>query len=244
MKSNILRIYKDKRSMVIFWLIIIIPCIDLIALKLQWETNFNPLIAFFLVGSSEGHITQILLFWFLPIYLLILCSENYIQDVKMGYQKILISAIGKRKYFWGKIKVSFLVPFFLMLISLLINLFLSYLVYAGGTESSGIFENFSYQHPLMIDIIFLLCVSFITGLAGVLGSSVSFIFPDRKYAYSLTFFIWFILIALPNDSITILMQPFTEFGFDYFIRAFLVNVLILISIPIFAYIYKVKTDEL
>jgi len=46
-KSHLLRIFKDKKSMAVVWLIILMPCIDVIALKLQWRAKFHPAIAFF-----------------------------------------------------------------------------------------------------------------------------------------------------------------------------------------------------
>jgi hypothetical protein len=252
-KSHLLRIFKDKKSMAVVWLIILMPCIDVIALKLQWRAKFHPAIAFFLAGTSEGHMMQILLYWFLPIHLLILCAESYIQDVKSGSHTIWISSMGKRAYFGNKLAVSFLVPFAVMLFALLLNLLLVSIVYAGGTESNGLFDMdgnhdplflFSQAHPILVDILFMLNVCLFTGLVGMFAMSISFVFPDRKYAYPLAFFIWFILLALPTRSVIKLMQPFTEYGIDFMIPAFLTNFTILTIIPIALYIYKVKTDEL
>lgn len=256
MRSQLLRIYKDKKSITIFFLIMLMPCIDLMLVKLQWHTDLNPLIAFFLAGESEGHIMQILLFWFLPIYLLILCAESYIQDMKSGYNNILISIMGKYKYFRDKIIISFIVPFVVMGISLSFNLFLASIIYAGGTygtergglldigNSTGVLSMFSVSHPFLIDILFLLNVSLFAGLAGIFSLGITIILPNRKYAYPLAYFIWFILVSLPGHSVTLLMQPFAEFDFDVMIPTFIIHFLILVIIPIGAYFYKVKTDEL
>ncbi|WKB37050.1 DUF2705 family protein [Terrilactibacillus sp. S3-3] len=170
---------------------------------MQWNTHFDPYIAFLLAGESEGHITQILLFWFLPIYLLILCSDDYIQDVKTGYNNILIVKIGKADYIRDKFITSFLFPCLTMLFSLAINLVLSVIIFAGGTESSmmkihdpaNILFNFSQVHPLLIDIIFSLNVSLFAGLAGMLGASASFIFPDRNICLSAFFFFYLVHIG-------------------------------------------------
>ncbi|QTL52612.1 DUF2705 family protein [Priestia aryabhattai] len=253
MKSNILRAYKDKKSMSIFWLIILMPCIDLILVKTQWSPDLNPNLSFVLVGMSEGHIPQILLFWFLPIYTLVLCTDSYIQDVKTGMNNLIISRKGKRAYFLNKLYSSFLIPFVVMFVALLINLILAFIINAGETGSSGLLEmnnsenklfTFSQHYPLLINIIFLINVSFFTGLAGLLGLSISIMFPDRKYTYPLSFFIWFILVALPNHTVTMVMQPFTEYDYDYIGSSWVVNFLILFIITIVAYFYKEKTDEL
>ncbi|MGG0430395.1 DUF2705 family protein [Priestia megaterium] len=253
MKSNILRFCKDKKSISIFWFIILLPCLDLILVKAQWKLGLNPNLSFVLAGMSAGHIPQILLFWFLPIYTLILCSDSYIQDVKTGVNNLIISRKGKRAYLLNNFYSSFLIPFLVMFIALLINLILAWIVNSNGHESSGLLEmnnpknelfSFSQQHPLLINVIFLINVSFFTGLAGLLGLSISMIFPDRKYTYPLAFFIWFILVALPNHTITMVMQPFTEYDYNYVISSWLFNFIILFIITIVAYIYKEKTDEL
>jgi Protein of unknown function (DUF2705) len=135
-ESHLLRIYKNKKSMVVFWIIILFPFIDLLQLylvKLKWGTDYHPAIAFFLAGSSEGHIGQILLLWFLPIYFLVICTDDYIQDVQCGYNTIVISKFGKRSYIRNKLIISFIVPFITMFIALTLNLVFSYILFTDGT---------------------------------------------------------------------------------------------------------------
>ncbi|MGP7817837.1 DUF2705 family protein [Niallia sp. 01092] len=254
MKSSFLRIYKNRKSMIFFWIIIFVPLIEVCFLyinKIKWGTDYHPAIAFFLSGSG-GHITQILLFWFLPIYFLIICSDDYIQDVKYGYNAIIISKVGKKIYIRNKFIMSFLVPFITMLTALVLNLILSYILFAGGTFSFGLFEmsfgddllhEFSLNNPFLTALSFLLNVSIFSGLAGALGASVSMIFKNSKYSYPAAFFIWFTLIIL-NNSLMNLFQPFTEYGFDDIIPAEIQYLLLLVLLPIFTFLYRVKTDEI
>ncbi|MGE1164473.1 hypothetical protein ACQJ0Y_14490 [Peribacillus simplex] len=256
MSSNIFRIYKNKRSMIVFWLIVILPLIDQIQLfinKLKWDTNYNPYIASFLTGVSEGHIGQILLFWFLPIYLLILCSDDYIQDVQNGYNSIIISKLGKKEYIKTKLLTSFLFPASNMFIALMLNLMLSIILFWKGTYSLDYFETdwtgnalalFSQAYPSVTYILFLLNVCLITGLAGTIGMSISFIYPKRSIVYPLTFFIWFIQIVFHGSSLISIFQPFTEYGFPYVLPILIRTIIVFTLIPIFIYFFKVKKDEL
>ncbi|MFZ7825811.1 hypothetical protein [Priestia sp. J2] len=254
MKSSLLRIYKSRKSMIFFWIIILLPLIELSSFyitKIKWGTDYHPAISFFLSGSG-GHIPQILLFWFLPIYFLIIYSDSYTQDVKYGYNCIEISKVGKKNYIRTKFLVSFFAPFIIMTLALGINLVLSYILFAGGTYSLGLFEmhfandllhNFSLNNPFLTCLIFLLNVSIFSGLAGTLGLSASLIFKEPKYTYPAAFFTWFVLIIL-NNSMMNVFQPFTEYGFHHVVSAEIRYLIILILIPFFSYFYWIKKDEL
>ncbi|PAF36238.1 hypothetical protein CHH58_13385 [Terribacillus saccharophilus] len=255
MLSDFFRIINNKKSMILIWVIILVPLVDLsqlLLVKLNLGEDYHPAFAFFLAGSSQGHISQILLLWFLPVYFLIICTDNYIEDLKYGYNHILISKMGKNKYIRNKLVFSFITPFITMFLALLINLLFSYILFWGGTSSLGIFEmdiegntlwELSVQFPLLTNLSYLLLACFLTGLSGLLGASASLIFPDRRYAYPITFFIWFSLV-LWEDSIMNLFQPFTEFDFDYLLPTLIRDLVILLIIPLIVYLYKVKTDEI
>jgi hypothetical protein len=254
MVSNFYRIFKNKKSMFIIWFIILIPFIDLIQLLISQKTfgvNYHPAFSFFLAGSTQGHIGQIVLLWFLPIYFLILCSDEYIQEVKNGYNRIIISKLGQNVYFRTKLFISFIVPCITMFISLTINLIFSYIIFKGGAFSKGFFErdtssnlltDFSQQHPFITAFTFLLIVCFFSGLVGVLGASACLVFPDRRYAYPIAYFIWFILIFV-KGSVMNIFQPFTEYDIDDLLPILIIDILLLLVIPLLTYIYKIKRDE-
>lgn len=95
MESHIYRIIKNKLTIIIFTIIILIPCVD-ISLLLMTNTEYHPAYAFFLSGTSVGHASQMILLWFLPLYFLLLCADDSIQDYKTGYHYILISKVGRK----------------------------------------------------------------------------------------------------------------------------------------------------
>nr|AAA22587.1 type-II membrane binding region [Bacillus subtilis] len=43
-----------------------------------------------------------ILLWFLPLYFLLLCADDSIQDYKTGYHYILISKVGTKNIVWKK----------------------------------------------------------------------------------------------------------------------------------------------
>ncbi|WP_047980203.1 DUF2705 family protein [Ornithinibacillus contaminans] len=250
-KSQFFRLYKNKLSRIIFFIILLIPCIEIVQLllmKFTQGTEFNPAFAFYLAGSSRGHVAQILLLWFLPLFLLLLCSDDAIQDYKTGYKNILISKTGRKKYYLTKLLSSFLVSFFTMLITLSINFILVNLLFWNGTYTKGLTEivlannllfNLSIEHPYLTDLFFTLLVCTLAGFAGVVGSSFSQFFNDKKYTYTATFFVWFLLV-LKEKSLMFLFQPFAEYGFEVLMPILFLTLSVFIIIPLGVYIYEVK----
>jgi len=253
--SHFLRIFKNKKSIIMFFVVVLIPFIDILPLymeKLKWGTDYHPMIAAYLSGSSEGHIPQIYLLWYLPLYFLILCSDDYIQDVQSGYDKIVISKMGKKSYIRGKLLTSFIVSGGTMFMALLLNMLIVSLLFFGGGYSAGVFETawpentlltFSQGHPYFAYLAFLINTSLFAGLAGCLGASSSLLFPSRKFAYPIAFFIWYIQVTIQGGSIIDITQPFTEYDFNHILPIWIRSFIILISIPIIVYLYKVRSDE-
>lgn len=69
MKNQFTYLINNKTTQGMFILILLIPCIEIVQLYIMLKpdaVNIHPAFAFFLAGSSRGHITQILLLWFLP----------------------------------------------------------------------------------------------------------------------------------------------------------------------------------
>lgn len=68
---------------------------------IQGNYAYAPDCAFFLCGNSVGigHIFQGLYLWLLPLYCLVISSNDCLMDQERGYDNILISRIGKRKCF-------------------------------------------------------------------------------------------------------------------------------------------------
>jgi hypothetical protein len=230
------------------------PIIDLILLNNQWRGKFVPSQSLFLVGNSEGHMMQILFLWFLPIYLLIMVCENYIQDVETGENKILILKLGKKKYFGSNLFISFISSFAVFFLSLLLNFIISFIINKDGTHNPSAYISqqllevrpmLAYQlsHPVITNLVFILISSLLVGILALTITSICFIFPSRKYAYFLSFILWFLLI-MGSSSILLIFQPFTEYPFKHLLKIILQTIILFSIIICSSYFYKVKTDEI
>lgn len=178
-------------------MIILIPCVEviqLLLLKFQSGYELYPPFSFFLSGASRGHMTQSLLLWFLPLFLMLLGSDTIIQDVQTGTHTIFISKLGKKKYYFQKLAVSFVISFTAMFLSLLLNFILVSLFFMNGkdTKDFTLQDNqlfrLSIEHPYLAVLFFSLLACLLAGFAGLLGSALSLFFQDRKYSYSAAFF--------------------------------------------------------
>lgn len=268
LSSELRRIFANRKSKLFIFVIFIIPFIDLLGNcytyfydflmhpeayggSINRETLLHPSKASFLSGSSQGHVSQMMLIWVLPVYLLIMYSDFYVQEKKLGYSNIVLSKISRNKFLSIRFFVSFLFPFSILFISLIINFILSIIIFNGGQSFQGM-ESFSNSHSLLgfslnnsylVYIGYILIFSLIAGCCGVICTSLSFLFTKYKYVYSIAFFVWIIQIILPN-SLTYLMQPFIEYGFDRILPAGILFSVIVIIFFLSAWFYKVKFDEL
>ncbi|MFB1050001.1 DUF2705 family protein [Paraliobacillus sp. JSM ZJ581] len=245
---------RNKINITSFVVLLIIPMFEIVQLLIYQSNSeevFHPAFAFFLSSSSIGHAPQILLMWFLPIYLLLMGADDAIQDYKTGYRNILISKVGRKTYFKEKILTSFIISSLTMFISLFVNFVLVSIIFANGTFSKSLMEmessgnhlfSFSIAHPYIAIFLFTIISSFLAGLAGTLGASTSLFFLDMKYAYAAAFFIWFLLV-LNKQSLVYLFQPFTEYGFDVLLPIFILVTSVVITITIAVFVYEVKYNE-
>lgn len=270
-KSELYRILKSKRSVFFIVLMMLIPILDVI---INYYNTFNeyfthsefypngfpnrfilnPSFASFLSGSSRGHIAQMLLVWILPLYLLIIYCDSYIQDKHVGYNNIVFVKSSRKKIIHSKFIVSFLVPFAVSFISLAINFILANILFYGGTDFYslqnlvgrgvfGAFFSFSITHPQLVYCIYILAYSIIAGGCGVFCTGLSFFVPYYKLVYPLAFIIWAVQIVSPF-SITFAMQPFIEYGLDYIIPAIIIFFTSVIIIMLLSIKQKVGFDEL
>lgn len=177
-------------------------------------------------------------------------NRDTVQDYKTGYNNILISKVGKHKYFREKIYVSFWVPFLIMFFSLIINLILCYVLFNGGTYSpsqglempENILFTASIKHPLLTNLVFLLVTSLFSGFSGIVGVSFSFLFKKNEYVYPSVFMLWF-LLASRDDSLLFLLQPFAEYDYDVLIPIFLLCIALFVLLWVISYIVEVRYRE-
>ncbi len=203
---------------------------------------------------------QILFLWFLPIYLLIMVSEYYIQDVASGSNTVQIVKVGKKKYFTNQLLFSFLVAFTVMLLALLVNLALAFILNHNSvqdptTSSLGLYRKYIPQHPelaygyfmlthqALANLISILLASFLSGIAAVGLTALCFLFPKRVYAYFLSFALWILLIT-GKHSLLKAIQPFNEYPWTQLLTNVLLFLILVALLTLSSLIYKVKSDEL
>lgn len=265
MRSEIFKVIKSKKSLAFIIIMFIIPFIDLIWNMLTVYNDYwmnkeayggvlpssrvlHPVMGSFLTGGSQGHIAQMLLIWVLPIYLMIIYSDLYIREVQYGYNNIVFCKSDRRMIIKRKIKLSFYIPFFISLISLIINFVLAQIIFWGGEDFKGMiiepgFEGVCLSYPNITYLLYIIVYSMISGGCGMICSGISYVIPNVKIAYPLAFFIWIVQIISPY-SLTYAMQPFIEYGPEYFLPALAIFVIVVIGIVVVSYRYKVKYDEI
>ena len=267
-KSELIKILRSKRAKLFLSLIFLMPLADLainifniygdyLLHKEAYVTGFakstilHPAYASYLSGSSIGHIPQMLLIWVLPIYLMIIYSDSYIREVREGYAPTVFSRMDRKRIIKDRFKLSFILPFVASFLSLLVNFLLSHIAFWGGSSMNGLemyietqdFFAWSIQNANIAYIGYVVVYSLIAGGCGVICTGISFLFPNNKIAYALVFFLWIVQIISPY-SLTYAMQPFIEYGPEYFIPALLIFVGMVVGVYSIAYIYKVKFDEI
>lgn len=267
-KGELIKLVKAKKSMLFFIVMFLIPFIDLLMNVLRVYSDYwfhpeayfgglpksmilHPAMGSFLAGSSEGHIPQMLLIWMLPIYIMNIYSDIYIKESQEGYHVAVLSRMDKREFLRKRFSVSFWIPFIISMVSLSVNFLLAQIVFYKGTDMMGMdfyiekqdFFAWSVTNPDIAYMGYILVYSLIAGIYGIVCTGVSFLFPNNKIAYAIVFFVWIAQIISPY-SLTYAMQPFIEYGPEYFIPALLIFVAIAIGIYVVSYRYKVKSDEI
>ncbi len=245
------RLFNDPLKVSVLLFIMLLPFFETIwyiAELIKYNTVTNPSYSAFLCAGSVGigHIFQGILLWFAPLYFLILCSEDCIQDIETGNINSLISKWGVKKYIKTNLLKSFLFSFSIIQISLIVNLLVTYSFFWGGTESRIItsineidFYSFSVANPLLMNIIYILLTSVIIGIISVSGTALAIALRKRKFVYPICLFMWYLSCTIP-DSLLYATQPFTEYGLDKTYKIIIIFILINIIITMAIYIKETK----
>ena len=217
----------------------------------SWITH--PAYASFLSRSTHGHSTQIMLLCLLPFMVLNLISDKYIWEAKRGYNNIMLSRGAKKKYILSKYTASFLIPFVVFALSLLLNFIFAQVIFRTGNNFMGIevLFNIKYgkwfylegKYPNLIYLLYIFVTSCLAGMCGLITQSLAFISKRYTITYILGFFIWMWLQTTPYN-LTYATQPFIEYGFEDFIKSVMLYVGVGLGISLITFIFKVRQDEL
>ena len=211
----------------------------------------HPAKAAYLSGSSEGHLTQILLLWLMPIFVLNLYRDRYIMEKKKGYVNILVTRQKKKNCIGAKYIAAFIVPSIVYFICFMVNFVISHIMFEDGynfngmevfAENGGWFE-MMYEHPNITYIIYMIITSISAGLCGIICQSIALLTKKMTTTYVVAFFIWMFFIMM-KYSITYSMQPFTEYGFEYILKSSCILLVFTFIVTISVFLAKRRRDEL
>ena len=248
------RIFNNRLKLSITLLLIIYPIIDFFMILLDVQRGASVPIANMasFLTSSIYNVCQILLLWYLPLYLLLIVADDCIEDYKIGYKNILVSKFGKKKYLFTNIIKGFIIGFSVIFSSLMINLIMTQITFAGGTynvydaDTVNTIDNLrsALEHPLLTNIVYIFIASFISGIVGVGAVSLSIAIHSRIVVYPATFILWYIPTSIFERSIILALQPFTEYSILDAMHSFLFALFINLAAVIFAYIKETKYENL
>ncbi|WP_249596370.1 hypothetical protein [Peribacillus frigoritolerans] len=253
MNSYYYRLTNNKKTKFIVICIVAIVIIDIfILIGNVLESWIMPHLATFLAASSLGHMMQILLIWFLPIFLLIMCADSYIQDYKTGYRYIVATKKGRYSYYKTMLLGNMSFAFLVMVGCLLLNMIIAYFVFMNGEFDMGLSPDLSPENPLytfnnkmpaVTNVVYIIIFGFYTSLCAGMATVLSWCFPDIKYTYPLSFVIWFSQILGLNYSLAMIIQPFNEVTLEAFILIFFRSTILFLAVITVGFMYKVKSDE-
>ena len=213
----------------------------------------HPAYASFLSRSTQGHTTQIMILWLLPFFVLNLVSDRYIWESKKGYTNIMLSRGSRKKYMLSKYAASFLIPFVVFALSLLLNFVLAQIIFRDGNNFMGLEVLFDDKYekwfriegryPNLMYLLYVFVTAFLVGMCGLITQSLAFISKRYTITYIVGFFIWMWLQTTPYN-LTYATQPFIEYGFEDFIKSVALYVGTGLLISTVTVIFKVRQDEL
>lgn len=259
-KSELNRIIRSKKGISALIVIFAFPFLDflqhiyfdIIAFGDFGSYHLNhPVYMAFLSGSCTGHITQILFFWILPIYFMLLYSDSYTDDLRLGYWNCLTVRVGINEYYKTKFKIAALLPAALILGSLMINLLMCITLFHNGSMFGGLedfYETmdswfvFGFNHPYIYYQSYVLSACLICSLSSVLGLCCSIIFKNHFEAYPVAFTVWFVLILIPH-GISNTVQPYTEYGIKYCLSGLGILIGVVTAFSAAVYFMRIKKGE-
>ena len=282
LKKEILSVLKSKRVLIIALIIFLIPIMDINMAAKQLQVSYkrahkeeileadreseiecekeggrfisgwlaHPA---FLSRSTQGHTTQIMILWLLPFFVLNLVSDRYIWESKKGYTNIMLSRGSRKKYMLSKYAASFLIPFVVFALSLLLNFVLAQIIFRDGNNFMGLEVLFDDKYekwfriegryPNLMYLLYVFVTAFLVGMCGLITQSLAFISKRYTITYIVGFFIWMWLQTTPYN-LTYATQPFIEYGFEDFIKSVALYVGTGLLISTVTFIFKVRQDEL
>lgn len=229
MKSEFLKYIKSKKFIIVFIVLMLLSIVESVDTYYYtkiidfYGININP--AFISILSNNNNIKYTcILFWLMPIYLILSYCDKYNIERKRGMQNVYLTKMSRKKHFFVKMGISFINPFILVGIPVLFNLLTNISFLYGGNafmdmetfslDVAGKYLTTCIAHPYITYLLYSLSFLVICGILGCVCQSICIITRDNKISYVLCLVFWMIYFTDPKFSVSMAMQPFVfEFTF-------------------------------
>ena len=262
-KSELIKIVKSKWTYLVLAIFIFLSIYDT---KLN-NIDFFPVKyieeRMLLSSNIQGHITSLLLFFPLPIFIFLFSTERLLREKSNDAFLAELIRASRKKVIRAKIIVSSLLFSSAMLLLLVFNMIsavlflhvspLSRLKYSYDNDPNvKVIELFksipstglwSYQHHFLTYVLYVLFTLLMTFALVSLCTLIALAFPYRKIAYPLALVYWAIMLSL-NDNVLYATQPFTEYGFSYVLAGLLVFLVVTGILCLILYRKVVRDDAI
>ena len=257
LKLYFARILKDRLKLTIIVFLLFIPIAEVGQLAFEVFVKGysmpNPDFATFLALYTLRHRLHRLMFWYLPLFLLPVVTEDSLEDKEIGYGNGLTVRIGRSAYLKQKMIGSFLFSFCLITVSLLINMALVYLLFHDGTFERDemlrqIFAErdltrITVPYPVATNIIYILITAALAGMIAMVGTSLALTVNSRKVVYALTFLFWFLPVQL-SPSLMLVIQPFLFVNWEQIVPTLVSVIFAWGAVIVAVWIMEVRNDRL
>lgn len=254
MRMYLHRILNDKMKLAVVILLFLIPAMEIVQMEWHFHQGFSMLLphyATFLSCNTIRHFLHKIMFWYLPIFVLVIANEDSIEDAGIGYRNVIQVRTGKSRYLRTKLIGSFTIIFLIVCLGLLLNMALAYICFRDGTytkeEPNEVLirdiEIITKAHPVAANLVYICIASFLAGLLAAAGTALAITVKDRKLVYGFTFILWFVPVIV-DDSSMYVIQPFIGVNYEHVVPTFLgmvISYLLIIGTAVFL---EVRDDEL
>lgn len=138
------------------------------------------------IGGRVNQVLPMIFFYTLPLFSVIPYSWSYLSERKNGYDRSMVTHLGKKTYFWGKYLSAFISGFITVLIPMLLSfVFVCCLIPAYKTDvdfdlyyqirgDEKLLGNLYYAHPLITVFLNMLQISIFAGAWATVPFALSF----------------------------------------------------------------------
>ncbi len=211
-----------------------------------------PHYATFLALFTLRHHLHRIMFWFLPLFLLVIANEDSIEDFDRGYHNALVARVGKKNYVMTKLKGSFVLCFGIVFLGLVVNMILVYICFRNGDFVRDDWQGVSYTdrdltritmpHPVLTNMAYILLTSVLSGLIGTVGTALALTVKNRKLVYGLTFLLWFVPVNM-ESSLMYVIQPFLFVDYEVVVPTLLMLLFGYTAVIAAAAVLEVRSDQ-